>query len=405
MQGPQPPPAKVGPDPEQTVQAPATPNVGKALVHTPPFIEAFDWATAVESAKTDALTVENPEGVFTESGRTGWSIARAPQHLPTLYWLNGKSAPLISNNAALLLSTLAGAGLSVQSETGMVFGKVPSGWTVELSGRAERPVVLTSDNHVVPAQSSEGDRYFAFLNTEPGAHLIYLVGPLGKPNGAVAVPVLPGTASYLDLSLVTRKSVTGRVFDAEAATPRPVKGAQVRVAGQTGATAVTDERGEFSISGVSIISNYPIYVETDAATGYTHRYKVPSGHERDLMLFRMGEKQIAQWLAQLEGGISGASGIIVAAVPRPVGLSTDHMVFPAAESLVNAANLKPETYTLSSSGQLQINTPLKADAARFLTVQVPDGPTIVRLDDQRQTMVWSELVVSQPGIVNVVSAY
>jgi hypothetical protein len=384
--------------------APPAPTAAKALAPSAPFVEAFDWTTSIPTATTESVTIENPEGTHTINGRSGWSIARASNHLPTLYWLNGKSAPLVSSNAAFLLSKLAGTGLSVQSETGLVFGKVPSGWSVELSGRAEHPVVLAADNRVVQPQTTEGDRYFAFLNAEPGAHLIYLVGSLGKANGAVAVPVIPGTSTYLDLSIVTKKSVTGRVYDAEATNPRPIRGAQVRVVGQLAAATVTNDRGEFSISNVSVISNYPLFLETDTAPGFTHRYKVASGHEHDLLLFRMSERQITQWLDQLEGGISQASGIVVAAVSKPVGLSTEHAVFPAADSMLANANLKPESYTLSTSGQLQVNTPLKPDASRFVSVQVPEGPTIVKLEDQRQAMVWSELVISQPGIVNVVSA-
>jgi hypothetical protein len=386
-------------------EAAAAAEPAKSASPVTSFVEAFEWTNPVTGVTTEAITIENAEGLKAQTGRSGWNLARALNHLPTLYWSNEKPAALIANNAAFLLSRLAGTAPSTQSETGIVFGKVPSGWSVELSGRAEHPVVLGEDNRILQPQSTEGDRYFAFLNTEPGAHLVYLVGALGKSNGAVAVPVIPGTATYLDLIQVTKKGLTGKVFDAEATSPRPIKGAQVRVVGQGGATAVTNERGEFSIPGVSVISNYPLFVETDAATGFTHRYKVASGHEHDLMLFRMTERQITQWLDQLEGGISQASGIVVAAVPGPVAQNTEHAVYPATESLLANTNLKPESYTLSETGALQVNTPLKPDTSRFISVQVPEGPTIVRLEDQRQAMVWSELVISQPGIVNVVSAY
>ncbi|HUP57751.1 MAG TPA: hypothetical protein VM598_09890 [Bdellovibrionota bacterium] len=394
--------ADVGPKNEAVIDGSNVPQTetAKTLTRTHPYVEAFDWSTPIDSGSSEALTRESTDG--TESG---WSIASAPSHWSTLHWVSGKSVPVISKNAVLLLSKISPTPVTIQSGTGMVFGKVPSGWTVELSGRAERPVVLGQDNRPVGAEATEGDRYFAFLNTEPGAHLIYLVGSLGKASGAVAVPVMPETATFVDLSVVTKKTVSGRVLDASAAALKALGRVQVRVIGQANATAMSNDRGEFSIPNVSVISNYPLFVETEATAGYTHRYKVSSGRERDITLFRMGEKQIAQWLDQLEGGISAASGMIVAAVPGAVDASPEHAVFPTAESLVPNATLKPETYSLSTSGQLQVNTPLKPDSSRFLSVQVPEGPAIVRLEDQRQATVWSELIVSQPGIVNVVSAY
>jgi hypothetical protein len=392
------PPAEAGP-------APPPGFTGSPALRAPTFVEAFDETTAIPTASSDALTIENPEGVNTTDPQVGWRIATATSHLPSLYWASSQSTPILSKNAALFLSKMGGNPVSIQAGTGIVFGKVPSGWTVELSGRAERPVVLDQTKQPVSTQSTEGDRSFAFFNSEPGAHLIYLIGPLGKSNGAVAVPVLSETATYVDLSIVTKKSVTGRVLDAGSASAQSIRGAEVRVIGQPGTVAVTDSQGQFSISNVSVISNYPLYLETDAASGYTHRYKVASGHERDLTLFRLGNDQLTEWLGQLEGGVSSTSGVIVAAVPRPIAANSEYTVYPSTESLASAATLKPETYALSSEGQLQINVPLKPESPRFISVQVPEGPAIVRLEDQRQAMVWSELVISQPGIVNVIGAY
>jgi hypothetical protein len=227
----------------------------------------------------------------------------------------------------------------------------------------------------------------------------------GGTVGAVAIPVLSGTATFTDATRIMKKTVSGRVFDAGAADLKALARIQVRIVGQPRARANTDESGAFELNNVSLISNFPLYVETDAEDGATHRYRVVPGAERGLSLFRMGETQVRDVLEQLEGGISADSGLIVGAMPETAKTKSVNGLYPSVATLSPGQTLKPESYTVSAIGQLHINATLSDKDSRFVAVQVPEGPAIARLENKSQATIWSEMVFAQPKIINVLGPY
>lgn len=382
-----------------------------ALAHPAPLVspptnpnrttEAFDWVTPVNGSFVTQLTFE-----ASDSG-ANWVRAEAPDHLQTLIRRNADPAeaiPLISNNAGRLLSTLAGTTL--QAEAGIVFGKVASGWGVRLSGRSERPIFLNAQNQTISSQQVEGDRYFAFLNVEPGAHLLYLVNRSGIEEGAVGVSSLVGTATYLNLTQISHIKVGGKVFDGSEASVRPLQGAEVRVLGSVSTHSQTDSFGSFTIDHVLKVGNYSIYFETDAQNGFTHRYQVSSSNVSDVVLYRLNEKLIQGWVNQLEGSISPESGLIVAAAPNLVSASGKRAkLFPSVRSLSSNPTLRPEVYTLSGDGSLQVSTALDADNFRFISLQIPEGPAQVTLTEAKGGIAWSEMIMASPAVINMIGPF
>ena len=371
---------------------------------TPSYVEAFEWATPVTPSHVEPISNERggaPGEVL------GWDLTRAENHWPTLTWKAGVGAtrvvPLVSNNALFFLANLAQPSVKVQNGAGIVFGKVAAGWNVELSGRAERPVFLTADGRQVAIGDMESDRYFAFLNVEPGSHLIYLMNRLGTA-GVVAIPALSGVSTYADVTQPVQRTVTGHVYDSGSSKFAGLSNVQVRVVGQQNANVTTGASGDFRIANVTVIDHFPLYLETDADIGATHRYRVLAGQEGNLSLYRLRDEQVRELVDQLEGGVSQDSGLIVAATPQIVE-SEPEGLFPSVYSLLPTPTLRPETYTMDNSGQLEVNTSLTADAVRFASVQVPDGPALARLENKAQANVWSELVFAQARIVNIVGPY
>jgi hypothetical protein len=357
-------------------------------------VEAFDWNTQITSANIEYLTHE--------ANDAGWRVAHADIHWPTMILEKGAAVPLVSFNAAKVLAVKAHT--SLQGDAGIVFGKLPAGMTVELSGRAERAVVLNRQN--MDAQPTDTERYFAFLNAAPGAQLLFLTRT-GVPTegGTIGIPVLAGTATYVDLSQVVRRQVRGRVLDGSSADGHPLKRVQVRVVGQAGAAAITGDTGTFTIGDVYSVPGHPIYLETETGTGFTHRYSVNPEKADDVLLFRMNQHQIQDWLSQLDGGISADSGLVVAALPELTAANGDGKLFPLARSLSSSPTLSPESYTLSASGQLMVASPLQASSSRFVSLQLPEGPAIVGVEDRGQRVTWSELTMVSPGVVNVIGPY
>jgi hypothetical protein len=397
--------ASAGPDeltPKAEREDTVTVSSARALTgkpSAPAAVEAFEWRTPVIAAKSAPVTSERPSPE--EGLQRGWNRATAPDHWATLTWSgDANPVPLVSQNSAKLLAVVAGT--SLQTDAGLVFGKVPRGWTVELSARAEGPIFLDEKNAPISATETGSSRYFAFVNAAPGAHLLYLSEPGGRERAAVAIPIASGTGTYADLTRPTRVTVRGRVLAANSARPSGIHRATVRVVGQAQRAATTDRFGEFRINEVVAFGDHPIWLESLEASGHTHRYRIGAdGRARDL--YRFAPERVASWIEQLEGGLHTESGMVVGAVPGllPKGAALNAGIAP----LLPNSPLSPETYTLSSEDLLQVGQGMRAGAARFLSVQVPDGVNLLMLEDAAGKTVHSELLIASPGVINVVGPY
>jgi hypothetical protein len=330
-------------------------------------------------------------------------MAQSPDYWPTLFWQGPPpakkvSSPLISRNTAKLLERLAGT--SLQPETGIVFGRIAGGIRVEFSARAERVLYFDAQNHVIDGTDLSGARSFALVNAAPGARIVYT-----SSNAGLAIPVIAGTATYLDLTQLKKFPVRGKVLDGSSQGQRPLRGSRVTVAGFPGASVETDAQGAFDLGEITGIEGFPLYLETEMNGSYTHRYRVDTGKAAELTLFRMTNDQIETWISQLEGGISNQSALVLAALPDLLSSSNDPQYFATLRTLAANPTLVPETYTLSPAGQLEVGVPVQRQQPRFLSVQIPEGPAIAQLEDKGKRIFWSELVMASPNVINLIGPY
>jgi len=79
--------------------------------------------------------------------------------------------------------------------------------------------------------------------------------------------------------------------------------------------------------------------------------------------------------------------------------------YPTVKSVLGHQPLEPRTFSLNAEGQLMAAVPLDQDVTRFLALQIPEGPAIAQLEESSKTISWSELIFSQPGVINVVGPY
>jgi hypothetical protein len=368
------------------------------------YVEAFDSQSSVLDGWSEMLS--------REPGETGWFLSSGYQHLPTLEWVGDSQkdleTPLISENTARMLSTLAGA--SIQKDAGIVFGKLAPGWRIDFSGRADIPIYLDSNLRVVTSEDVGTERYFVFLNAAPGAHLVYLSNVVESGSGAVAFPIMGGTATYLDLAHMTYTGFSGHVVltGVDGQEMRPLSRATVRLVGQAPAAGVTNGKGYFRFDNVLIVSDYPVFVETDKGAGFTHRYRILPKNLQDLTLFRLSKNQINDWIGQIEGGVSSDSGLLLAAVPGVVADQPNVTLVPSVRSIAPTLRMIPETYTLTPTDLLQPRTALERDENRFLGVEVPEGPVlaqVVQLAGEKKTVIWSELTFVSPNVITLVGPY
>lgn len=385
-------------------------------VAKPLAVEAFDWKTAIPNAELTTLAYEG----FAGSATARWGIVRAADHWATLTYkrFNGfSSAPLLSKNTILLLSNLA---KEQQADTaGIVFGRVPKGWSVELSEHRHQAIYLTEDKKAFVEKTYTSDvsnseaRYFVFLNAAPGTKILYLTQSGSKETSALPISVQSTQATYLDLPKPEKKSLILHFRDASSVERKSEGNLTVWPEGQSELhTIKTDKSGRGELKNIYVIPGHTVILDAVSSAGITHRYSL-SDHTvrgfggakpKEIDLYVFGFKQINKWKGQLEGGLSSQSGLVVAAYP---GLSQNELIdkrFPTLSPVNPGGTLIPETYTLSSKETLDVKSPLEVGVPRSLSVHVPEGPVVLELQRDGGSPTWSQIIYSSPDVVNVVVA-
>ncbi len=359
----------------------------------------------IEGFSADTKTFPVKSEIFSQEGTScgdqeKWISTSLGGYWSTLSWQTKKGQvapiPLISNNTALLLARLGGG--PPQPGAGIVFGIVPAGWLLELSERADSPIYLDDDRKPVPSGQFLGERQFVFLNVAPGSHLLFMRGPSGAFGPAIALPVIGGAATRLTLMPPERSAISGRILDAGVVSAKGLSGVRVHVVGQSDAATSTDLRGAFKLEGVFTLSHHPIFIETEAQGGFAHRHRIEWPFNRSFSLFRFKAKQLQGWLDQLEGGVSPESGLVLGALPAV----TNEVGFPSLRPLGTIGTLQPETYTILEDDRLAAHRSLVFEAPRFVSVQVPEGVNLGQVEDQEGQTLWSQLLYSSPGVINVI---
>ncbi len=401
------------PDPKGRRDSGNTPGAsGESRVYAPSqrrarAVEAFDWDSEIASATQVILSYEGPA-----SGDQGrWIEFSAADHLPSIGWESALSevsdVGLLSRNSIATISQLT--QVTYQASAGLVIGRMPRGAVVTSSARSERVLYFDGQDSTLLDGPTDAE-YFILLNTEPGALVLYLSLPSesggGEKRVGVFTPVRAGRATYLDLRNPTQQTITGRVLDADSRRPTGIPGLRVSLVGQEGPAARTQVDGTFLLERVTHFGDRPTFVECESTGGVSHRYVLPWetwARSQAATLFWFGPDRLQRWTNQLEGGVSVASGLLVAAVPGIVG-STDseEALFPSLAPLQESAPLIPEVYTISKDERLLVGQTLGEGRSRFLSVQLPDGLLLSEVTDQRGVSRWSRLLVSSARVVTVV---
>jgi hypothetical protein len=54
---------------------------------------------------------------------------------------------------------------------------------------------------------------------------------------------------------------------------------------------------------------------------------------------------------------------------------------------------------------MQVEHAMDAKTSRFISVQVPEGPAIADITDINNNVIWSEMVMTSPAVVNIIGTY
>ena len=346
-----------------------------------------------------------------------WVQVSGGYSVPTLQWvsrtdLSGQQLSalrVLSPNSMSLLGALKGA--SVDPDRGVVFGRVPAGYSVGLAGSAEQPLYLSTDGRDALDPWDNGqDRVFAFLNIQPGAAVVQLLDTHSQePQGVVSAPVLSASATYLELTPPELRTLSIQVLDGTAKVARPISGAQLRVVGWKAPSVGSGKEGRAVLRSLPQVGTYPVYFEVTPREGYPHRYRVQADRS-EVQAWVFSEGVVSQWLSQLEGGVHPDSGLLVGRVD-PRGLGGGGAFSPQLESHTLDQAVQPEVYHWVRSdddgaGELAVDTELDAQNSRFVGVQLMPGAHSVSILSGPASVankVWSDWMISSPGVIQVVT--
>ncbi|MBS1963396.1 MAG: hypothetical protein JST04_14370 [Bdellovibrionales bacterium] len=372
-------------------------------------MEAFNTG-----AEKEALSICRRE-LSVEGSREGpqarwWeSYENEAEHWPTLSYQKPGAAsatnrtPLLSTASIRILSAISKT--NTHTGTGIIFGEVAKGLEIQLLGRSDSPIYLDSGMKV--SADSATSRQFVFLNVAPGQPLLVVKDREKNVSGAIPLIVKSGMATNLKVSEPREAELDLVVLDASAAKETRLANMTAEVIGQPGRLGVTDAKGVVKIRKIAVFDDFPIYVDVlKNDKGYKNRFRIrPAALGRGpLPFFFFDEKRVGGWLAQLAGGLSPYSGLIAGVAPAAdLPKAKGESRYLKIGILEKKSSLVPERYVLDEKERLVSESTLRTGRARYIGVQIPEGPAIPTIVDEKGEVRWSELVYAQPGVINVVN--
>ncbi len=330
---------------------------------------------------------------------TGWIRSELTDYIPTVTLQpapNNGSTLLLDQNSLALLAIRS--GVRIAKGAGTVVGVLPENYKVEFLGRSEDTQYFDSN----------GRKYFAILNVEPGAGVLALESQANQNSSAtIFTPVFEDTVTYLDLVEPTAQNLNIKVVKSGQENDPDVAGLTVGLSTQNSIQAITQSTGQASLKSVNLVHGFPVFIDVsskqDQKTGYTYRYELKQHDGGVFVVNQISEKTIHHWLKQLNQGLSDQSGMVVGIYNRNRldGFKQNH--FSQVEPLSAKFGLEPVSFTVLWDGKISANDPLEGDIPRFMAVQVPEGLSRIKLLDESHQSIQSVLMPISPRVIHMIS--
>jgi hypothetical protein len=330
----------------------------------------------------------------------GWIKAEGPRHLTTLTMHPAPSGgPTLLFDEQQLGALFVRTGARMTKGMGIILGKMPDGYKVDFAGRSEETEYFES-NH---------KRYFAILNVEPGAGVLELISEKSQDlNSTIFVPVLEDIITYLDLAAPEPRDIGVRVTKNANQNDPEVVGLTVGLSTQNGIQAITKSDGTAALKQVRTVKGFPLFVDISSRqgqeSGYVYRYQLgdpdPTGY---FTVNQIAEKSLYRWLNQVKQGLSDQAAMVVGAYQRTKidGFREEYRA--VVQPLTAKFGLEPLNFSVLWNGEISQEEPLEGDLPRFMSVQISEGLSQVRLTGPGGSVVKSDLIPVSPRVIHVVS--
>jgi hypothetical protein len=218
-------------------------------------------------------------------------------------------------------------------------------------------------------------------------------------------------ATFLSLKNPVETRIQGNVFDAAENKITGVNQARVEIVGSSGSNGWTNERGAFTISGVTHFEPYPVHIEVTAKGRFKHRYQIKgpftnaaSGSAMDhKTLFMFSGQMIQEWITEYGSGVDPKSGIGIVGLPesvREAGLQSE--LRGEVQVLASGATFDPRPLALSEDGRVLGHSSMDRGQPRMVIFDLPEGLFATRVRDASGNVLWMRTDVASPGVVNMI---
>jgi hypothetical protein len=296
------------------------PLLSSFLAKEPIVVEAFDSSISVQSPWHEWMSKKKADARHT----LGWMQTHAQGHISTVSWIDSHHpssfvVPLLNENTLAFLKKKG--GFSQEDNKGLIFGKIASGMMISFSEITQEVLYFDSHFHLLSPEDYQQDRFFLVNSVQPGtqfAHVHFLEkNPKKLFSTSLAIPMIQGSASYLDLSFYKIAFLRGKVktegVSSEGVYRKDLDQVLVEVVGSSEKSiAKSDKKGNFYIRRFLLVGAYPTYLESYRKGGYTHRYCIFSG-QNNVVFVRYPVARIRSWVkdADLQ---EAPTGMIVSAL-------------------------------------------------------------------------------------------
>ncbi len=331
---------------------------------------------------------------------SGWVKAEGALHVPTLT-LNPapNQGPTLLMDSNSLAAIALKSGLRIARGMGNIIGVVPNGYKVDFAGRGEETEYFESNHR----------RYFAILNAEPGAGVVELVSEADqKMSSTVFTPILEDTTTYLDLVAPVMRDIPVRVVKSGAEQDPEVAGLTIGLSTQNSIQAITQANGSATLRNVNLVSGFPVFIDVGSRSGqdqsFVYRYELKRMTKAGYYLVpEIEEKSLNHWLKQVKQGLSDQGAMVVGSFNRKSIDAFRNHYRVKVEPLTSKFGLEPLNYSILWNGQIEENEPIEGDIPRFMSVQVAEGLSQVKLLNESNDSVHTSLIPVSPRVIHVIS--
>ena len=172
--------------------------------------------------------------------------------------------------------------------------------------------------------------------------------------------------------------------------------------------AITQSSGQTVLRSVNLVHGFPVFIDVsskhDQQVSYTYRYELKRPNQQGVFVVdQIAEKTIHHWLKQLNQGLSEQSAMVVGLYDRRHLGGFKENFFSQVEPLSSKYGLEPMNFTVLWDGKLSSADPLEGDIPRFMSVQVPEGLSRIKLLDESHQSVQSVLMPISPRVIHLIS--